>query len=106
MIVIDQTAPEWAHLLVKQINVALLQDPAITGGTIDGATIGATTPSTGVFTTVTLSTAAKLLTTSAALTDGAGSDTGTLTNAPSAGNPSKWVEIDDNGTSRYVPLWT
>ncbi len=40
------------------------------------------------------------------LTDGAGTSTGTLTNAPSAGNPTKWVEINDNGTIRKIPTWT
>lgn len=39
------------------------------------------------------------------LTNGAGADLGTLTNAPSAGDPSKWVAIDDNGTTRYIPTW-
>ena len=43
--------------------------------------------------------------TSAALTDGAGANTATLTNAPSAGNPTKWIAINDNGTTRYIPTW-
>lgn len=46
-----------------------------------------------------------LHTTSAPLTNGAGSATGTLTNAPTAGNPTKWVPINDNGTIRYMPAW-
>jgi hypothetical protein len=37
--------------------------------------------------------------------DGAGAATGTLTNAPAATNPSKWIPVDDNGTTRYVPAW-
>jgi hypothetical protein len=49
---------------------------------------------------------ATLLSSSATLSDGAGSDTGTLTNAPSAGDPTKWVAIDDDGTTRYIPTWT
>jgi hypothetical protein len=40
-----------------------------------------------------------------AFTDGAGASTGTLTNAPAAGNPTKWIPIDDNGTTRYIPAW-
>jgi hypothetical protein len=40
-----------------------------------------------------------------ALGNGAGAGVGTLTNAPTAGNPTKWVPIDDNGTTRYVPAW-
>ncbi len=44
-------------------------------------------------------------TTSSALTDGAGAGAGTLTNAPAAGNPTKWIGINDNGTTRYIPAW-
>lgn len=46
-----------------------------------------------------------LIATSAALTDGVGASAGTLTNAPSAGNPTKWIKINDNGTIRAVPAW-
>lgn len=46
-----------------------------------------------------------LHTTAVALTDGAGASVGTLTNAPAAGNPTKWVPIVDNGTTRYIPAW-
>lgn len=48
---------------------------------------------------------AKVLRTGTTLTDGAGVGSGTLTNAPAAGNPTKWGIVDDNGTQRYVPLW-
>jgi len=40
-----------------------------------------------------------------AFTNGAGASTGTLTNAPAVGNPTKWIPIDDNGTTRYIPAW-
>lgn len=46
-----------------------------------------------------------LLTTSVNLTNGAGANTGTLTNSPTTGNPTKWIPINDNGTTRYVPAW-
>lgn len=46
-----------------------------------------------------------LLTTTTALTNGAAADTGTLTNAPAAGDPTKWIPINDNGTTRYIPAW-
>jgi hypothetical protein len=39
------------------------------------------------------------------LTNGAGASVGTLTNSPVAGNPTKWVRINDNGTTRYIPAW-
>jgi hypothetical protein len=40
-----------------------------------------------------------------ALANGAGGSVGTLTNAPAAGNPTKWITIDDNGTPRQIPAW-
>lgn len=46
-----------------------------------------------------------LIRTSSAITSGAGVATGTLTNAPVAGNPTKWIPINDNGTTRYIPAW-
>ena len=41
----------------------------------------------------------------AAFDNGAGASAGTLTNSPSAGNPTKWIPINDNGTTRYIPAW-
>lgn len=49
--------------------------------------------------------ATPLLTSTSAITSGAGAGAGTLTNAPAAGNPTKWIPIDDNGTTRYIPAW-
>jgi len=46
-----------------------------------------------------------LLFTLAALTNNSGAATGTLTNAPAAGNPTKWIKINDNGTVRSIPAW-
>lgn len=39
------------------------------------------------------------------LTSGAGVATGTLTNAPSAGNPNFWIPVSIAGTTRYIPAW-
>lgn len=39
------------------------------------------------------------------ITNGAGTSLGTLTNAPFAGAPSKWIPYDDNGTIRHFPAW-
>lgn len=41
----------------------------------------------------------------AAFANGAAAQTGTLTNAPTAGNPTKWIAINDNGVTRYIPTW-
>jgi hypothetical protein len=46
-----------------------------------------------------------MLSSLAALTNSAGAQTGTLTNSPVAGNPTKWIPINDNGTTRYIPAW-
>jgi hypothetical protein len=46
-----------------------------------------------------------LLHTATALANGAGASAGTLNNAPAAGNPTKWIKIDDNGTIRHIPAW-
>jgi hypothetical protein len=41
----------------------------------------------------------------AAVTNGAAAALGTLANAPVVGNPTKWLAVDDNGTTRYIPAW-
>jgi hypothetical protein len=37
--------------------------------------------------------------------NGAGVAAGTVTNAPVAGNPTKWIAFDDAGVTRYIPAW-
>jgi len=54
---------------------------------------------------LTIGDAAALVKSSVAMNNGAGAGAGTLTNAPAAGNPTKWIPINDNGTTRYVPAW-
>lgn len=66
-----------------------------------GAATGTSVTLTGDITTGT----GTLHKTSANLTNGAAAAAGTLLNAPAAGNPTKWVPIDDNGTIRYIPAW-
>ena len=70
------------------------------------AMTGALTGATSIATTGGISTGSTTLhTTTAALTNGAAAAAGTLLNAPVAGNPTKWVPINDNGTTRYIPCW-
>lgn len=38
-------------------------------------------------------------------TNGAASSTATLTNAPSAGNPTFWIPVLVNGVTRFIPAW-
>lgn len=63
-------------------------------------TVGSLTADTATF-----GGGATLVATSAALTNGAGVAAGTLNNSPVAGNPTKWIAINDNGTTRYIPTW-
>lgn len=46
-----------------------------------------------------------ILRSTSAMSDGAGASSGTMTNAPVAGNPTKWLKFDDNGTDRFIPAW-
>ena len=46
-----------------------------------------------------------ILRSTASMANGAGVSVGTLTNAPAAGNPTKWFAFNDNGTTRYIPAW-
>jgi len=52
-----------------------------------------------------LSSSVTFLQSLVALNNGAAANTATLTNAPAAGNPTKWIPINDNGTTRYIPTW-
>jgi hypothetical protein len=76
--------------------------------TVDGVlTLGATFFHwSGVFANnYTLNSNGPILTTQINLTNNAGASAGTLTNAPSIGNPTKWIPINDNGTIRNIPCW-
>jgi len=53
----------------------------------------------------TTGTTTMITTTGGAWGNGAGASAGTLTNAPAVGNPTKWIPVDDNGTTRHIPAW-
>jgi len=55
--------------------------------------------------TAVLAGGATLIGTKTALTNGAGALAGSLLNSPAAGNPTKWIAINDAGTTRYIPAW-
>jgi hypothetical protein len=48
---------------------------------------------------------ATMIASATSFTNGAAAAAGTLLNAPVAGNPTKWIPVDDNGTTRYIPTW-
>ena len=83
---------------------AIVSGSSINGGNItgSGAVQGATVVSSGALTG---GEAAALVHASTTLTNGAAAAAGTLLNAPAAGNPTKWIPIDDAGVTRYVPAW-
>lgn len=105
------------NVTITRKHSVLIQDgtgstDAITGAVVISSTIASTTNSTGIGggninTSGTISTgsATYMHVTSVALTDGAGASVGTITNAPAAGNPTKWIQINDNGTTRKIPAW-
>jgi hypothetical protein len=57
------------------------------------------------FNSLSTNTPASLIKTTAVLTDYSAAAAGTLLNAPSAGDPAKWLAIDDDGTIRKFPTW-
>ncbi len=75
-------------------------------GTISGGNASGITVTGGSVDSTLTDDQNTLLASSTTLNDNSGAGAGTLTNAPTAGDPTKWVEIDDNGTSRYIPTWT
>jgi hypothetical protein len=113
---VDQitTSVDWAIITGKP-NTAAGYGMAVTG---TGPVVQQTTPTlitpilgaatgTSVALTGGISTGNTVLhTTTAALANGAGAGAGTLGNAPTAGNPTKWISINDNGTVRWIPTWT
>jgi hypothetical protein len=54
---------------------------------------------------LTVTDGTNLITSTAAFANGAAAQVGTLTNAPAAGNPTKWIPISDNSVVRYIPCW-
>lgn len=78
------------------------KENVITATSSTGLAVTGVLSSTGALTTA---GGATFHTTSTALTNGAGAAAGTITNAPIAGNPTKWIGINDNGTIRYIPAW-
>jgi len=49
--------------------------------------------------------AANMIHSTTAWTNGSGALVGTLTNSPVTGNPTKWIAVDDAGTTRHIPAW-
>lgn len=59
----------------------------------------------GVDNLLSIGTAGQLAASSVLYTNNAGAQIATITNGPTAGNPTKWIPINDNGTIRNIPAW-
>ena len=66
------------------------------GDLFNGYTVGGTLKSKN---------AAAMVQSTVAFNNGAAAAVATLTNAPAIGNPTKWIPINDNGVTRYIPAW-
>lgn len=95
--VTDSASASASLLLDLQVGGATKFNITKAGNVVSQGTISATS----IFT----SSASFLHRTTSALNNGAAAAAGTLTNAPAAGNPTKWIAVDDNGTTRYIPAW-
>lgn len=91
------------HRGVAQVDAFEIQyiTSAATGDIVNGATTLFSISTGGL---VTLPTNNGLAFTNQ--TSGAAASGGTLTNAPSAGNPSHWLRVIINGANRFIPCWT
>ena len=86
------------HLIMLDTGETLIQ-----GGGLEGMRID--TSQNAIFKARITHADTNLIRTSVALANGAAAAAGTLLNAPVAGNPTKWIPINDNGTTRYIPAW-
>lgn len=94
---------QWFRDLAANLTAANGVTTTGTGSTVLQDTPTIITPIiTGVPTT---SDATFLAKTSVALPNAAGGAAGTLLNSPAAGNPTKWISINDNGVTRRIPTW-
>ena len=103
---------DWIEKIRTIINELSTASSTGTGNLVRANTPTLVTPVIGAATGTSLGLTGDITTgtgtlhkTSAALTNGAAAAAGTLLNAPAAGNPTKWVPINDNGTIRYIPTW-
>ena len=95
-------------LLIYDATVGVWKNARLTAGSNIAITNadGSITIATGASITSDLkNNTGRLIDSSVTLTNGSGAVTATMTNGPTAGNPTKWIPINDNGTTRYIPAW-
>lgn len=104
-----------ALLYANATHITIMADSAskyinfAAGGTTEsgrfqaGFSVGTTSdPGAGMIYT---NAASFMIRTKTSYSNGAAAASATLTNAPASGNPTKWIPVDDNGTTRYIPAW-
>jgi co-chaperonin GroES (HSP10) len=114
-VVLGKSAPgtdrTWGSTGAGTQNVKLLNGTKGTGNPVGGgyfyvaAGVLHWVDTAGVDSALSLGAGGVMLNSSVTLTNAAGAAAGTLTNAPTVGNPSKWITINDNGTVRKIPTW-
>jgi hypothetical protein len=105
---VSAASPNSGDVLIYDAVQTRWEAAAVTAGTniaVTPSAGGLTIATTAAITADLTNNTGNLIDSSVGLTNGAGASAGTLTNAPTAGNPTKWVPIDDNGTTRYIPAW-
>jgi len=105
---VSAASPASGNVLIYDAVQGRWEAAAVTAGTniaVTPSAGGLTIATTAAITADLTNNTGNLIDSSVGLTNGAGASAGTLTNAPAAGNPTKWVPIDDNGTTRYIPAW-
>lgn len=95
VLIYDASQSRWEnHNLTEGTNISITNaDGSITVATKSAITAGLTNNS------------GNLIDSATTLTNAAGASVAMLTNAPVAGNPTKWAIVNDNGVSRKVPMW-
>ena len=105
---VDAPSPSSGDVLIYDAVQARWEANGLTAGSniaITSAAGGITIATTAAITADLTNNTGNLIDSSVGLTNGAGANIATLTNSPVTGNPTKWIPIDDNGTTRYIPAW-
>lgn len=103
----SNTATNWL-VSANNINAGAMEfTPSTAGGgsTFTTPALILTSASNATFSGNLTTKGGTILTTSTALTNNAAAQVATMTNGPTAGNPTKWIPINDNGTTRNIPCW-
>ena len=97
----DTASNQW--VAASSINIVSI---TVTGlANVTGSVNAGSVNATGAVSGQVVDTTGNLISSDIDLTDGVGIATATLNTAPVSGEPTKWVPIDDNGTTRYLPAW-